>query len=588
MQKVSVPLGGVPTPDPLDENKALVADGSGSYSWQVPIANIESDAVDVSFDNTLAQIPNSPTEVQAAVEETYFKIPAFKIVKLAEKTGGAHTLYKGVPVIREDGQIVYIGDRYDSTYGTILTSCFNWSETQYSSLGPPLEVGLPEFGRKVFSISMGNQGVLIVAGTQASPRSELWVSGRRMGAGTGSPVTTPTRVFTAASSSEYITQIFTSNYNSDYFTNWYVREDGKLYASGYRNFYQLGTGSYNDTSEASFVLSQSGDLDYAGGQVVTRVFSNGRSSWAEVTSDSGATYQLLAVGRNEDGQLGIDATGAVDGAIRQSCPTWKTCQANYPSAGDLVSTGGPFKKILGTDDTPDYRGNCFVLTYTGDLFYSGKSLGGGTSKQVFTRISSDVVDFALTGGSLGSVIYAKSDGSLYGAGHNVEYVLGVGNNYPVPISTPISLGAFGPSMKVVECFGAFGSSRNSFFIRLDTGVVYAAGDNQSSHLGTYTESADDEQATQYSRVTSWRKVYLPEPLAEGGLYCINSITEDHSIGKLISSTYFLGQSGALYACGHNRHAALGLPLGLVTVGTPVPVSIPPGHWISGRWDFLTS
>ena len=578
IEKVPPAAGGVPSPDSggADAGKALIADNAGGYTWDSFTATLPAvTADDVSFNNANASIPNNPDKVQSAIEEAYKRIPATKVVKLPENTGGEHGLYHGIPVIREDGQMVYYGDRHHPDFGNIMTAGYISAPNGY---GIPAEVNLPEFGRKVHQIVCGRWGVMAIAGSELNPRSEVWVSGHEMGSGSSGQVTTPTRVYTATTSGERVKQIFSNNFYSHFATHWYLRDDGKLYAAGHRSHYQLGTGDRSDSRQMGFVISQSGALTYAGGQKVTRIFSTGLCSWAEVTTDD-TTYKLLAVGYNHIGQLGINVTGSTNGGINNSATEWAQCKKAQPSLSDMESVGGPFRKIIATEDDPNYRAAVFVITHDKKLYHTGRALGGGTNSILFTLVDENVEDVAATGGDDGSFIYCKTDGTAKVAGFNESYCHGDGTLTDVPIASPATISIFSPSLKAVECYGAYGSAWHQFLIRTEDGRVYGAGANYQGSLGVYSEVPDNESVV--PNANTWKKVYLPEPIKAGGVYMITHVDS--------SNSYFIGESGTLYGCGSNHASALGASTAdLTSTSTPFPLYVPNGQWVSGRWDFLNT
>ena len=572
LQKVPAELGGVPTPTPGDEDKALIADGSGGYYWGNPAATVPTqNAVDVLFDNTEVKIPNDPTELQAALEEAYKRIPATKIVKMPEPCGGDGS-GTNMAFIREDGVAILFGESYNSWKGVMLQGTFNSSTWGF---GAATEIRIPEYGRKVFSVApVGGFGMMLVVSTDGNPRSELWVSGGVVGQGSVANSSSLTKIYSANAPGERIKKVYGAEFYSNLHTGWYLRDDGKLYGTGSQTHGQLGNGVTSNNIEYSFVQSQSGALTYIGGQRVTNVFSTGFHSFAEVTTDD-TTYKLIAVGRNSHGQIGTDV-------ILDPTPIWTQCKRAQPSIGDMESVGGPFRKILSMEDDPYYNASTFVLTHDKNLYHTGWALGGGNNRKVFTLVDSSVEDVAITGGSDGSFIYCKTDGTVKGAGYNFNFCLGNGTTTYVPIASPILLGPFGSSNKAVEVFGAFGSPYHTFFVRTETGDVYAAGMNLDGLTGVCTPSADNEGN---GDVTTWSRVSLPEPVVPGGVATLSSPNNGGAAG---GTSYFLGVSGTLWGSGSNRRSALGYPQELVSVKAPLNLRIPNGQWISGRWDFLNT
>ena len=578
-QKVPKELGGVPTPLVEDEDKALIADGAGGYYWGNQVASVPNvEAVDVSFDNTVG-IPNNPTESQAAIEEVYKRIPASKVVKLCSNSGGHSATSEGVAFIREDGLGFRMGDNYFHTFADNAIWKQSWGfKDGTESFDRPMPFPIFEFGTKVHDISLGYHGLMIVTGTEDKPRSKILVSGAYQG--TPAFVSDLTQVYEADDNSvgKRVKKIWSMNFSSIYVSSGYLLENGELYLTGSRANYQLGNGeAINNAYRTDYARADFGVLGVVG-QKVTNFVTTSLNAYAEVTTDDNV-YKLCAWGYNHIGQLGLgfvnSKAGSGDGNNSVKTPTYCRSPTDsgggaHPDGGFIVSSvGGPFKKILATMNTA-YTTCVAVLSANGDLYYAGNSLGGGSDTSQFIKIDSNVADFAMCGGSTGSVIWCKVDGSVKGGGYNVYGCLGTGNDTDIPLTTATTIYPAGGinGSPVVECFGPFGSPSSQFVLRTANGRVYTAGNNV---IGTGLIAANSNV---------FIPVKLMEPIREKGIYMC--------LGGLFS-VYYIGESGTLYAAGNNDRAQLGYsPNEFTTALTPVPVRTDPGHWISGRWDFLNT
>lgn len=563
LEKVPVELGGLPDQVIGDAGKTAVADGSGGVTWDTVVATLPPiTAEDVSFDNSVAELPGAPATAQLAVEQLATNRIASKIVKFGTSTGSSGYQYPGVFAIREDGVALHIGDKHTPDFGSIFQAAW---DSPSNGFGVPASVTIPVFGSKVHDAVVGRWGVMVLSGTEDAPRSKIWCSGREMGLGT-SQVTPLELAFTASTTEQRVAQIVTTNFSSSYTNHFYLRDDGKLFGAGHISHGQLGTGvAVSDTRQYTFSQLEGGTVTYTGGQKVTRVMASGLSTFVETTSDD-VTYYLHAAGYNLSGELGVNFTGASPSNGRNAVLSFTQCKKADPSVSNIESTG-PFLKIVHTIDDPDYRGCTLVLTAAGSLYQTGRILGVGSNRNIFTLIDTGVVDVAATGGTDGSFIWIKSDGVVKGAGYNVNGCLGTGNETDFNPASPATVGSFGPALKAVQAFGSYGSAFHQFFIRVEDGSVYAAGSNRNGSAGVSTNAI----------VLTWTKVILPEPIAEDGVYHVADP----------GTTYFLGESGTLYSVGHNQGTALGFPRGEIAfIAVPVQVPIPVGQYHAGYWDFL--
>jgi alpha-tubulin suppressor-like RCC1 family protein len=236
-----------------------------------------------------------------------------------------------------------------------------------------------------------------------------------------------------------ITAIAVGYYHSLVLTN-----DGKVYATGFNDYGQLGLGNNTDSNSFTEVtfLSDKNITSIAAGEYHSLVLTN-----------DGKVY---AVGYNNFGQLGLSSN------------------ADCNSFTEVISISDVSLIATGNDHS-------FALTNDGKVYAAGLNnigglgLGNNANRDIFTEVIflGDKNITAIDGGVYHSFALTN-DGKVYAAGGNSNGQLGLGNNanhYNFTEVTSVS----GVSVIAAGYYHSFALSNN--------GKVYATGRNDYGQLG---------------------------------------------------------------------------------------------------------
>jgi alpha-tubulin suppressor-like RCC1 family protein len=276
-----------------------------------------------------------------------------------------------------------------------------------------------------------------------------------------------------------------------------LSSNGKVYATGDNEYGQIGFGS--DANKTSF--TEVGSLS---GKTITAIFAGGYHSLA--IDNDGKVY---ATGLNEYGQLGLDDKTDRNVFTEVTSLNGKTITAL--SAGDLHSLA------LAND------GKVYA---TGENHIGQLGLGDTTERNTSTEVGSLSNITAISAGYVHSLALAN-DGKVYATGDNEYGQLGLGSDANKTSFTEVS---------TLSGITTISTGDNHFFALSNDGKVYATGLNYDGQLGL-GDNTDKNTSTEVSSLSGKNIAAL-------------------SAGNLHSLA--LSNDGKIYAAGRNFYGQLGL------------------------------
>jgi alpha-tubulin suppressor-like RCC1 family protein len=236
-----------------------------------------------------------------------------------------------------------------------------------------------------------------------------------------------------------VTNIASGNYA---YHSLFLKSDGSLWAMGYNDYGQLGSGTLNKTNRPEQIMPSGVTAIAAGGEHSLVLKSDG---------------SLWAMGRDNYGQLG---NGTNSGIYYTNRP-----EQIVPSGVTAIAAGQYYSLFLKSD------GSLWAM----GVNYSGQ-LGDGTSDSgnYYTNWPELIVTNGVTAIAAGQAhsLFLKSDGSLWAMGYNSDGELGDGTgintNRPEQITNGVVAIAAG--------------LRHSLFLKSD-GSLWVMGDDSSGQLG---------------------------------------------------------------------------------------------------------
>ncbi|MGJ7033543.1 PL29 family lyase N-terminal domain-containing protein [Niabella hirudinis] len=285
--------------------------------------------------------------------------------------------------------------------------------------------------------------------------------------------------FSITGDGNYVTITYTTNGQTQSYTlptaDWQItpgpgytlllKPNGDLYGVGDNAYGQLGTGNYDNP--ATPVVIMFGVKQAVAGNGHTLVLKNDGTVWG--------------AGRNSYGQLG---TG------------------NIQSHNTFVKLAEDVKSIAAT------YFSSFIVKDDGSLWATGFNefgqlgIGHRNPTNSFTPVKIITNDVKEITGTYAHTLFVKNDGSVYGAGANSSYQLGLDQSQTTDLAGSGTVCSFTPlyitgSVKAAAC------GYNAFSIILkNDGTAWAAGRNAAGEMGTgdnnpryqFTKVADDVKA----------------------------------------------------------------------------------------------
>jgi uncharacterized repeat protein (TIGR02543 family) len=290
-----------------------------------------------------------------------------------------------------------------------------------------------------------------------------------------------------------------------------LTDSGKLYATGFNLFGQLGLGDEVDRNKFTLV-----NTEHVSGKIVDVAAGD---DYTMLLTDSGLLY---STGRNRRGQLGLGDNGTAigDGSSNEEgneknrnifMPIDLDGKASkihtgafhaliLTDSGQLYVTGRNANGQLGLGDKIDRNlftyadmsnlsgkiakiatgyYHTLLLTDNGDLYVAGinrygqHGTGDKNDKIIFTHIKEDVVEIAA---GADHSMFITNTGRIYTAGLNQSGQLGLGST---DNKTTFSLAYILPSEERGSLFGGYYQS----YLLTDSGKLYGSGANGVGQLG---------------------------------------------------------------------------------------------------------
>jgi alpha-tubulin suppressor-like RCC1 family protein len=280
-----------------------------------------------------------------------------------------------------------------------------------------------------------------------------------------------------------------------------LSNDGKVYATGYNYFGQLGLG--NNTNINTFT-----EIPSLSGKTITALSAGGEHSLA--LSNDGKVY---ATGQNSSGELGLGDNNYRNTFTEVTDLSDKNITALF--------AGNHYSLALSND------GKVYA---TGHNNYGQLGLNDTANRNTFTKVGllNDKNITALSAGNIHSLALSD-DGEVYAAGYNYYGQLGLGNNDNKNVFTEVT-SLNGKTIAALSACHAHSLALS------DDGKVYTAGNNQYGQLGL--DDTTDRNA--FTEVTD---------------------LSDKNITALFAGYFHslaLSNDGKVYAAGWNNNGQLGL------------------------------
>lgn len=362
------------------------------------------------------------------------------------------------------------GDLYGSGYGANGQLGNGQTNTINST---PQKFQLPN-GEKATYVGPNGEATFVI-----TDASNIYAAGScangMLGSGTctSGNVSTPVRVALPTPNVSDPNTIPDNEIATDYNSAFVRMKGGRVYGWGNNSWGELARGGTNTTG--SNIPLQIGTFGDSGQPKATNLSFDGDTIY--IVDSNGDAW---AVGRNDNGQMGIGST------------------TSWSSLKKVQIPGGGGKVIKSTTD------QWFVsfLTDTGNVYSVGINakgqLGNGAHTTRVTSPSSGkfilpsgvvAVDIWTTSVGTGSsqnynnTFVVGSDGKVYAAGSNYRGQLGIGSLSPSYRDTAIAMsGIDGLSVRAISLQAGFGS----VIITTDTNRIFTVGDNTYGQLGDGT------------------------------------------------------------------------------------------------------
>ena len=278
-----------------------------------------------------------------------------------------------------------------------------------------------------------------------------------------------------------------------------IKSDGTLWAWGENNYGQLGLGSADGNAHPTPTQVASG--------TTWKAVSCGQCDTLAIKSDG----TLWGWGSNGDGELGLNSTSQTNAPAQVgSVNTWTAVSSGFGyslalrSDGSLWSCGDNSRGELGLGNPPDET-------------HTFAQVDAGTTWAGVAVSSSDWYTVAI-----------KSDGTLWGCGHNDSYQLGLGSGHSSDKMNLTQVGSVN-TWKTLSC----GYNYN-LAVKSD-GTLWGWGSTTSGNLGQGTMDSTLAVPTQVGSAKTWA-----------------------SVSAGYEQTLAIKADGSLWAWGDNFYGSLGL------------------------------
>ena len=312
-----------------------------------------------------------------------------------------------------------------------------------------------------------------------------------------------------------------------------MKSDGSIYdGNGCKMDYQVACG-YNHT----FILKNDGSLWSCGnngqGQLGLGDYTD-RNTFTQVTTNINNDVKQLACGYSHtfilknDGSIwgwGNNAGGALGLGDNTNRNTFTQVTTNINNDVKEIACGDNRTFILKND------GSIWGCGYN---YYGELGLGDTTSRNTFTKVTTNVNDIKQIVGGGTHTFILKNDGSIWSCGKNDWGQLGLGTSDTNAHSTFTKVTTnINNDVKEVSCGTEF------TFILKNDGSVYSCGGNGSGQLGL----GDTASRPTFTKVTT----------------NINNDVKQIACGN--GHTVILKNDGSVYSCGGNGSGQLGIGIG---------------------------
>ena len=360
-----------------------------------------------------------------------------------------------------------------------------------------------------------------------------WGYGGANNLGTGNANNQIIPVLTKTETSPIYRAMISAISYSSYHTAGYVTDDGRLYGTGQNSHGQLAQNTSGNSYPSWTLLPQQASQPWKD------FYMDGLSTFAWTSDATG--NKLYACGHNARGNLGVG-----DAAQKN---VFTPCVIN----GTTTQLTG-VKKVQSTMQHDTYTQTTIALLTNGNLYGCGinnyGTLGQNNTSQHngFVLIATGVVDFAVGGGGDASLIYYKTDSSVWGVGYNAAGTLGMNDSVNRYVPTRIYSGGYtggttagGGTPQGSPHTAKFVAAADLFETTafVDTfGRAWAAGTNEYGHIGATGTDASH---------TTYVQALINEPVVKVAM------PHGHDGSTAFRHTYWLTETGQVYGCGYNSH-----------------------------------